>query len=162
MSRGIFDSEAYENVQRKVKEFLNAQEDFLSPSTVGSTRAVGDAIQELLCDSFDKVLGDYCQEYSASFARRAMADLAFTDCANNYCIVDVKTHRLETKFNMPNLTSVKRLAKFYEEDANFFALLMISYEVIGSRVSVRDVIFAPIEFFAWDCLFFCLFFQVLM
>jgi hypothetical protein len=37
--------------------------------------------------------------------------------------VDVKTHREETAFNMPNLTSVDRLARFYEDDANFFVML---------------------------------------
>lgn len=38
-----------------------------------------------------------------------MADLAFKDPDGFYYIVDVKTHRLGTAFNMPNLTSVERL-----------------------------------------------------
>jgi len=56
-----------------------------------------------------------------------MADLAFTDKDGFYYVVDVKTHRLDTKFNMPNLTSVERLARFYEEDVNYFSLLKIDY-----------------------------------
>lgn len=39
-----------------------------------------------------------------------MADLAFTDKEGIYSVVDVKTHREDTRFNMPNLTSVERLA----------------------------------------------------
>ena len=81
-----------------------------------------------------------------------MADLAFEDIAGLYYVVDVKTHRLSTKFNMPNLTSVERLARFYEDDKNYFVLLMIDYEIDGLRAVVENVTFVPIEFLSWDCL----------
>ena len=70
-------------------------------------------MDDLGADSFDAILGDWCAEYSSSFARRAMADIAFTDVDGFYYVVDVKTHRADTKFNMPNLTSVDRLSRFY-------------------------------------------------
>ena len=54
-----------------------------------------------------------------------MADLAFTDKEGIYSVVDVKTHREDTRFNMPNLTSVERLARFYESDANVFSLIVV-------------------------------------
>ena len=81
-----------------------------------------------------------------------MADLAFTDKDGFYYVVDVKTHRLDTKFNMPNLTLVERLSRFYEEDVNYFTLLKIDYKTNGTRVEIAKVTFAPIEFFDWDCL----------
>lgn len=81
-----------------------------------------------------------------------MADLAFRDQDGFYYVVDVKTHRLETQFNMPNLTSVERLARFYEDDSNYFVVLMIKYSVEGTRVITREAHFIPIEFLAWDCL----------
>ena len=81
-----------------------------------------------------------------------MADLAFEDVAGLYYVVDVKTHRLSTKFNMPNLTSVERLARFYEDDKNYFVLLMIDYEIDGLRAVIENVTFVPIEFLEWDCL----------
>ena len=81
-----------------------------------------------------------------------MADLAFEDCDQLYYVVDVKTHRTSTKFNMPNLTSVERLARFYEDDRNYFVLLYVGYDVVGIRVVVSDVKFVPIEFLDWDCL----------
>jgi hypothetical protein len=81
-----------------------------------------------------------------------MADLAFTDVDGNYYVIDVKTHRTSTRFNMPNLTSVERLARFYEDDANYFVLLLVSYDLNGAEVSFTGVRFLPIEFLAWDCL----------
>ena len=97
-------------------------------------------------------MSDVIQEYSASFARRAMADLAFTDKDGFYNVIDIKTHRLDTKFNMPNLTSVERLARFYEDDKNKFVILSIAYNVKNLKLKVEDVHFVPIEYLSWVCL----------
>ena len=146
----------YEGHCRKVvaniKEHVNSSPDFLSPQTAGSPRAVGDAIESLVAEEFDVFLGSWCKEYSNDFARRAMADLAFTDTEGIYSVVDVKTHREGTRFNMPNLTSVERLSRFYESDANVFSLIIVRYSTEGTRVAVSEVLFSPIEFLDWDCL----------
>jgi len=153
MKSSLFHSDRYKVVQSKVKDFLNRQDEFLSGSTVKSTRAVGDAIQDILSEHFQSILGkDICANYSSDFARRAMADLAFEDTDRFYYVVDVKTHRLSTKFNMPNLTSVERLARFYEDDKNYFVLLMVDYEIEGLRAVIENITFVPIEFLGWDCL----------
>lgn len=152
MKSPLFKPKTREGIERKLRDLLNEQADFLSADTAESTRAAGDAIQSIIEDNFAEILGDLVGEYSASFARRAMADLAFKDKVNNYCVVDVKTHREGTAFNMPNLTSVDRLARFYEDDANYFVMLMIKYAVTGTRVTVQQVHFVPIEHLKWDCL----------
>lgn len=148
----IFYTEKYKTIEKAIVKLLNSQPDFLSTQTAVSTRAVGDAIQAILSEQFQSLLGDLCAEYSAVFARRAMADLAFSDRDGFYYVVDVKTHRLETKFNMPNLTSVERLARFYEDDTNYFIALIVKYAIEGTKVRVKQAHFLPIEFLAWDCL----------
>ena len=148
----IFYTDKYKEIEKKILSFLNAQKDFLSTRSINSPRAVGDAIESVISENFQTILDDVTKEYSSSFARRAMADLAFTDKDGFYYVVDVKTHRLDTKFNMPNLTSVERLSRFYEEDVNYFVLLKVDYQVEGIRVAIKHVTFAPIEFFGWDCL----------
>jgi len=135
MKSRLFYSDAYQTIETALKDFLNRQEDFLSPSTARSTRAFGDALEGILGQHFDRILGDWCAEYSADFARRAMADLAFSDVDGLYYVVDVKTHRADTKFSMPNLTSVERLARFYEDDRNYFVILLVRYELLGVHAS---------------------------
>lgn len=141
-----------EAIEGKIKSLLNDQKDFLSARTINSPRAVGDAIENIIVENFKTILGDLIGEYSSSFARRAMADMAFTDKDGFYYVVDVKTHRLDTKFNMPNLTSVERISRFYEEDTNYFSVLKVNYKTIGTRADIEKVTFAPIEFFDWSCL----------
>ena len=81
-----------------------------------------------------------------------MADLAFKDIDGNYYIIDVKSHRVSTKFNMPNLTSVERLARFYEDNMNYFVLLIVQYDLQGPSADFSRVHFVPIEFLSWECL----------
>ncbi|MCP5524774.1 MAG: hypothetical protein H7A46_24885 [Verrucomicrobiales bacterium] len=152
MKSPLFEPKTREGIERGVRDLLNKQADFLSEATSDSTRATGDAIQSIIEDHFAEILGDLVGEYSASFARRAMADLAFKDRANNYCVVDVKTHRDGTAFNMPNLTSVDRLARFYEDDSNYFVMLMVKYVVAKTKVTVQHVHCVPIEHLKWGCL----------
>ncbi len=152
MNSHIFFTDRYLEIAERTKSFLNAHEDFLSPSTAGSTRAVGDAIEGILGGNFQTILGDDCVEYWADFSRRAMEDFAFKDANDLYYAVDVKTHRQETKFNRPNLISVRRLARFYEDDSKYFVVLLVKYSLDGMRTSVSEVTFVPIEFLDWDCL----------
>ncbi len=152
MKSRIFSGQAFVAIERETLDLLNAQSDFLTPSTLESTRAAGDAIQDILARNFDGVLGDWVSEYSTDFARRAMADLAFRDVDGNYYVIDVKTHRRSTKFNMPNLTSVERLTRFYEDDKNYFGVLMVQYDLQGTHAVFSRIHFVPIEFLSWDCL----------
>ena len=148
----LFQSGANTEIEIKVKEFLNSQADYLSETSASSTRATGDAVQELLSENFNSILGSWASTYSSEFAARAMADLAFQDKDGNYIVVDVKTHRMSKDFSMPNLISVERLYKFYEDDKNVFAVLMVSYQIEGTRINVDNVHFVPIENLSWDCL----------
>jgi len=53
---------------------------------------------------------------------------------------------------MPNLTSVERLARFYEDDHNTFVVLQVQYIVKSTQLVVKKAHFVPIEFLVWDCL----------
>lgn len=118
-----------------------------------SPRMIGDFTQDIIEEFFRKKLPDTIgTPIQEKFARRAMADLAFTDIYNNYIIVDVKTHNLDTSFNMPNLTSVERLARFYEDDSNYFSVMIIEYAKKNNFFFVSNIFFIPIEFLNWDCL----------
>ena len=152
MRDDIFTPSRYKRIAGAIKDFLNTEEDFLSPNTAGSVRAAGDAIERILGENLRGFIGDECVEYSADFARRAMADIAFTTKDGARYVIDVKTHREDTQFNMPNLISAHRLARFYEDDNNRFVLLLAKYRLDGLRATFTEVTFAPIEFLSWNCL----------
>lgn len=153
MKSQLFYADQYATVQDRIKDFLNGQDQLLSESTVNDTRAAGGAIQYILSENFQSILGtEHCAKYWSQFSRKAMEDLAFEDGDGFYYGVDVKTHRLSTKFNMPNLTAVERLSQFYEVDKNYFVVLMVAYDIEDLHAIIEHVTFVPIEFLGWDCL----------
>jgi hypothetical protein len=153
MKSQLFTTNKYKQIEENIALFLNQQQDFLSGPTSKSTRAVGDAVQDILAENFESIIGkNTVRNYSSLFSRRAMADLAFEDQNGCYYRVDVKTHRKSTDFNMPNLTSVERLSTFYEDDSNYFVVLMVVYDLEEYMVKVSRVHFVPIEYLNWSCL----------
>jgi hypothetical protein len=148
----IFHTPRRTEIEGAIVGLLNEQPEFLSARTANSTRATGDAIQAILSERLRSLLGDLCVDYIAEFERRALGDLAFHDADGLYYSVDVKTHRLDASFHMPNLTSVKRLAEFYNDDSNYFIILLIEYDIRGTTLEASAAHFVPIEFLAWNCL----------
>ena len=142
----------HQAVSDSILEYLISVSNRIPAENIHSTRAVGDTIESLISEKFGDLLADWCKEYSGEFARRSMADLAFTDIQGHYSIVDVKTHRTDTGFNMPNITSVHRLSRFYESHKNTFSLLMVKYTVGECGMIISNVLFTPIEFLDWECL----------
>jgi len=152
MNSPLFEPKTREAIERKVRDLLNQQADFLSNDTAKSTRATGDAIQSIVGDHFEHLLGFPISKYRSDFTKKALEDLAFNDPDGNYVAVDVKTLRRGTKFNRPNLVSVAKLAKFYQDPANLFVMLMVDYQIMGTKVAVENVLFLPIEHLKWTCL----------
>ncbi|MDR2624497.1 MAG: hypothetical protein LBC39_08075 [Methanobrevibacter sp.] len=74
-----------------------------------------------------------------------MVDVAFEDEEGNYIMVDIKTHNTGTVFNMPILTSVERLSRFYEDDKNYFSILLISYSIDNGLINFDEIKFIPIK-----------------
>jgi hypothetical protein len=141
----------YENhakIEEKIRRFLNNEKN--KPLFNGSPRTVGDCVEEAIKNNIGTLIDDI-EGYEEKFARRSMADFAFEDADKNYYVVDVKTHNLDTVFNMPNLTSVQRIAKLYRDSENHFCLLKIDYKP-NETTPVEAVHFLPIEHLDWSCL----------
>ena len=149
----LFDPEALNTIQNNLLELLNSCSDFDNAHIVNSPRSVGDTVQEILGE---KMRGCFpvglIKNFNDSFARRSMADVAFMDNEDNYFVIDIKTHNRNTDFNMPNLTSVERLSRLYEDDKNYFVILLSEYKVVDSKIVFDAVRLIPIEHLMWNCL----------
>ena len=149
----VFESETLNIIQDNLLNLLNSCKDFDNAHIVNSPRAVGDIVQEVLGDKMSECFPvGLIKNFNDSFARRSMADVAFMDCEDNYFVVDIKTHNRDTDFNMPNLTSVERLSRLYEDDKNYFIILLAEYKVKNGKIVFDAVRLAPIEHLMWNCL----------
>lgn len=63
MKSRLFHLGSYLELETRIRDFLNLQEGMLSQATAKSSRAAGDAIQEVLSDSFSTLLGsEHCSK----------------------------------------------------------------------------------------------------
>ena len=152
MTSKLFATEIQRKIEGTIINLLNNNQ-LMNYNTINSPRAVGDAVQNFLEKNISQCLpNDLVTKINTSFARRSMADLAFEDINENYYVVDIKTHNLNTNFNMPNLTSVERLARFYGDNKNYFVLLLVSYVIQDEQLHFEKCLFIPIEYLDWSCL----------
>ena len=152
MNSKIFSPRYRAEMEKRALGILKKNSKIMSAHTVESPRAVGDAVEKILADNIEYIVGARGREFSAQFARRAMADMAFETVDGFYCLVDVKTHRQDADFSMPQLTSVERLASLYGDDSNIFSLMSVKYGTRGGRLVFHGVSFFPVEWLDWKCL----------
>ena len=62
MRSSFFYDRHNEKVAELIKDYLNSAPTFLSEQTAPSTRATGDAIQDLIAGEFGSLLGEWRQE----------------------------------------------------------------------------------------------------
>lgn len=140
-------------LENRLIDELSKVSDFQNKRINSSPRAVGDTVQGVIGDVLPSCFPpDTISGFSSDFSRRAMADVSFNDTDGNYFAVDIKTHNISTDFNMPNLTSVKRLAEFYKDSTNYFVILLVEYKVENDKLTFTGVCFVPIEHLEWSCL----------
>ncbi len=152
MSSTPFSRAQTKAIQNKIKRCLERERVELTRETEESTRAAGDAIQKAVSSKLENILGKACKEYKIDASRKAFSDMQFMGNSDIYCAVDVKSHNLDSEFNMPNLTSARRLIKFYDENKRCFILLIVEYTVNDKIIVPQKVVFVPIEHLDWGCL----------
>jgi len=52
-----------EQIEQRLKKFLNEQKDFLSARTINSPRAVGDAIENIICKICQRCLHFFIRRF---------------------------------------------------------------------------------------------------
>ncbi len=141
-------------VATSIKEFVNSVNSFIPAKTTRNPEIVGFTLQFLLSNTFESLLGKWCDEYdhAKDSGVRDIADLAFTDLEGFYSAISLNTHKLGADSDKINLLPVERLMQFYESDTNVLAVIIINYEVNKTFLEVSDVVFVPIEFLNWKCL----------
>jgi len=152
MESKIFYTDYYLQVEENIKKTINHYKRFLTPQVINSPRSVGEAVQEISTDNFQEAVKDVCVNFDKTQGRRSMADLKFTDKDGFEYYVDVKTHNVNTEFNMPNLSSIRRLYDLYRDPTKYLAILLVSYSTKSNQLEVDKVKFFPIEFLDWSCL----------
>jgi hypothetical protein len=156
MTNPFLSKQNLQTLQKKLKIFVNNKSGYLLSQNMKNPRSVGDGIEDLIKENINEIFSDPNLEYTNSATRRSMADFTITDKNGFGYSIDIKSHNLDAKFSMPNLTANRGLVELYDTPENvkpnYFMVMIFSYRVVGPHIVIEDVVFSPIENFDWSCL----------
>lgn len=141
----------FKKISTEVVNLLNRESDKILPKqSIKTVRIIADTVETYLTTKgLEMILGEKVIQPKS---RKSMEDCAVIINENTYYI-DIKTHNMETAFNMPNLTSLKGLNKFYKDSNNVLCIMNISYYIApDGSVVFEDCLFRPIENISWKSL----------
>ena len=100
-------------------------------------RGVADVIEKYICEQIIKI-DDQNLIIEESKTKKSLEDVQIKNNQELYKI-DIKTHDINSDFSMPNLISVDRLKKFYENDNNYIIYIFVSYNTINNNTQIKNI-----------------------
>jgi len=113
-------------------------------------RGVADVIEKYVCEQITKIDNKELI-IERSKTKRSLEDVQIKNNQELYKI-DIKTHDLNSDFSMPNLISVDRLKKFYENNNNHLMYIIISYTTNNNITQIKNIEIRYIEELSWEIL----------
>lgn len=148
----MIELERLRETARRIQEYLAANKELMTTNTARSTRAAGDAIEARISQAFPNLCAFELRDFAAGTSRKSTDDLSFRDERGGKYLVDVKTHRVDASFSMPNITSIPKVFQIHEDPQAYFLILFVRYRLNELEITCDEVILTPIEHLDWSCL----------
>tara|TARA_B100000214_G_scaffold306617_1_gene237693 strand:- start:577 stop:1179 length:603 start_codon:yes stop_codon:yes gene_type:complete len=142
-----------ENIIKQIQEALNRdiQLDYNVDENL-MQRGVADIIEQDVSRIILNLKSQIIKESYEAKSKRSIEDVGLVTKDYDDVKIDIKTHDTESELSMPNLISISRLKKFYENDRNLLLYVFVKYINHGNNVQVLEVKVKPIEQLNWECL----------
>ena len=142
-----------ENIIKQIQEALNRdiQLDYNVDENL-MQRGVADIIEQDVSRIILNLKSQIIKESYEAKSKRSIEDVGLVTKDYDDVKIDIKTHDTESELSMPNLISISRLKKFYENDRNLLLYVFVKYINHGNNVQVLQVKVKPIEQINWECL----------
>ena len=115
-------------------------------------RGIADIIEQDVSKIILDIKSNIIKESYEAKSKRSIEDVGLITNDYDDVKIDIKTHDTESELSMPNLISIARLKKFYENDKNLLVYVFVKYINHGNNVQITQVKVKPIEQINWDCL----------
>jgi len=142
-----------ETIIKQIQEALN--QEIRLDYTVNKNlmqRGIADIIEQDVSEIILNLKSRIIKESYEAKSKRSIEDVGLITNDYDDVKIDIKTHDIESELSMPNLISIARLKKFYENDRNLLVYVFVKYINHGNNVQVTQVRVRPIEQLNWECL----------
>ena len=115
-------------------------------------RGIADIIEVMVSDIILNLKDQSIKESYEAKSKRSIEDVGLITTDYDDIKIDIKTHDSESDLSMPNLISISRIKKFYENDKNLLLYVFVKYHTDNNSIQVSEVIVKSIEQIDWSCL----------
>ena len=121
-------------------------------------RGIADIIEVIVSDILLNLKHQSIKESYEAKSKRSIEDVGLITTDYDDIKIDIKTHDAESELSMPNLISVARIKKFYENDRNLLLYVFVKYVSNNNVIQILDTKVKAIEQLNWECLTIGIFF----
>jgi len=115
-------------------------------------RGIADIIEVKVSDILLKLKHQSIKESYEAKSKRSIEDVGLITTDYDDIKIDIKTHDSKSELSMPNLISISRLKKFYDNDRNLLLYVFIKYINYGHSVQILGIQVKAVEQLNWECL----------
>ena len=115
-------------------------------------RGIADIIEVIVSDIILNLKDQSIKESYEAKSKRSIEDVGLITTDYDDIKIDIKTHDSESDLSMPNLISISRIKKFYENDKNLLLYVFVKYHTDNNSIHISEVIVKSIEQIDWGCL----------
>jgi len=140
-------------LEKTIIELINNADEIVSVNSLKSTRAIGDGLKDYILQNIHSIFpSDEINSIEVTTKKKSMYNIKLTDIYGNIHFINIISHNKLTHFNMPNITSIDRIKKLYQDKNNTFDILLISYIIEDYKILAQECKLLAIESFDWSCL----------
>jgi len=142
-----------ENIIKQIQEALdnNLPKEITFESGL-MQRGIADLIESRVSDIILNLKHQSIKESYEAKSKRSIEDVGLVTTEYDDIKIDIKTHDADSDLSMPNLISISRIKKFYENDRNLLLYVFVKYVTHGRLIQILDTKVKAIEQFNWECL----------
>jgi len=115
-------------------------------------RGIADIIEQDVSKIILNLKSRIIKESYEAKSKRSIEDVGLVTTEYDDIKIDIKTHDSDSDLSMPNLISISRIKKFYENDRNLLLYVFVKYVSNNNVIQILDTKVKAIEQLNWECL----------
>jgi len=143
-----------ENIIRQIQESIDKElpKEITMVDDGLMQRGIADIIEVKVSNIILKLKHQSIKESYEAKSKRSIEDVGLVTNDYDDVKIDIKTHDSESELSMPNLISISRLKKFYENDRNLLLYVFVKYINYGDLIQILHAQVRAVEQLNWECL----------
>ena len=104
----------------------------------GQQRTIGDLVEKKVIEIILQNQNPIINEVKLSTGKKSMEDVSVVSNGVTY-MLDPKSHNVDSEFSMPNLSSISRIKKLFDNNKKEMMYVFVDYKIDGQVVRIEDI-----------------------